>query len=145
MAFDTSPKPRVTATWSAVDLVPIGQSRDVPPGSLLGTRWGSRPLGVANVNGRYIAFPDMCLHYQIPLSQGRLAGDVLTCRWHQWEYKLLTGELCSEESIYCSFMTFHVIDVNGHLLMDPRPATKATLCESRYDVNTDCDEEARSP
>ncbi len=78
------------------------------------------------MGGRYVAFPDVCLHYRIPLSQGRLNGDVLTCRWHQWQYNLRTGAVHSDESPYCSFITFPVTDVDGRLMMDPHPVTTMT-------------------
>jgi len=44
-----------------------------------------------HVEGSYYAYEDRCAHQGIPLSQGALAGRVLTCSAHCWEYDVCTG------------------------------------------------------
>ena len=39
-----------------------------------------------------IAFEDRCAHLGVPLSQGRLEGDVLTCAAHEWQYDVTSGQ-----------------------------------------------------
>jgi hypothetical protein len=34
------------------------------------------------------AFDDKCPHQGYPLSQGTVAGCVLTCQWHNWKFDL---------------------------------------------------------
>jgi nitrite reductase/ring-hydroxylating ferredoxin subunit len=38
------------------------------------------------------AFDDKCPHQGYPLSQGTVAGCVLTCQWHNWKFDLATGK-----------------------------------------------------
>jgi toluene monooxygenase system ferredoxin subunit len=51
---------------------------------------GARVL-LVNVDDRIYAYEDRCAHQGVPLSEGRLAGGVLTCRAHHWEYDACTG------------------------------------------------------
>ncbi len=37
------------------------------------------------------AFLDRCAHQGFPISRGRLAGGVLTCAAHEWQYDAHTG------------------------------------------------------
>jgi toluene monooxygenase system ferredoxin subunit len=38
-----------------------------------------------------VAFEDRCAHLGVPLSQGSLDGNVLTCSAHLWQYDARTG------------------------------------------------------
>lgn len=47
---------------------------------------------VANVEGEYCAFSNICTHEGGPLVDGELAGDVVTCPWHFTPFNVRTGE-----------------------------------------------------
>jgi nitrite reductase/ring-hydroxylating ferredoxin subunit/multimeric flavodoxin WrbA len=49
-------------------------------------------IAVFNINGKYHAISDTCVHKGGPLSQGILKGDVVTCPWHGWKYNVRTGK-----------------------------------------------------
>ena len=65
-------------------------------------------VGVFNINGEYFALKNVCPHQGAPLCQGTvhathrpgalfefrpdLAGRVLRCPWHGWEFDLRTGK-----------------------------------------------------
>ena len=49
------------------------------------------PVVLINVEGAVQAYADRCAHQRAPLSQGRLAGRVLTCAAHEWQYDAVTG------------------------------------------------------
>ena len=42
--------------------------------------------------GEIKAFPNACTHLGMPLDGGDVEGDVLTCRYHGFQYQLSTGE-----------------------------------------------------
>jgi toluene monooxygenase system ferredoxin subunit len=50
-----------------------------------------RPVLLVNIDGKISAFEDRCRHQGVALSEGRLAGCVLTCRAHEWQYDVATG------------------------------------------------------
>ena len=52
---------------------------------------GTRVLLVA-LDGAIHAYEDKCAHLGVPLSKGKLAGRVLTCHAHEWQYDASTGE-----------------------------------------------------
>lgn len=65
-------------------------------------------LGVFNIGGEFFAIKNVCPHMGAPLCQGRvhathrpgevfefrpdLAGRVLRCPWHGWEFDIVTGK-----------------------------------------------------
>jgi nitrite reductase/ring-hydroxylating ferredoxin subunit len=53
---------------------------------------GEQALALANVDGRFYATQNACLHLEGPLGEGWLEGPVLTCPWHGWQYDVRTGE-----------------------------------------------------
>ena len=47
---------------------------------------------VANVEGVFCAFSNVCSHAGGPLSDGELDGDKVTCPWHSTVFNVRTGE-----------------------------------------------------
>jgi toluene monooxygenase system ferredoxin subunit len=60
-------------------------------GELRGCVVDGRKVLVARRGAEVLAYEDRCAHLGVPLSQGRLEGDVLTCSAHEWTYDLRTG------------------------------------------------------
>jgi toluene monooxygenase system ferredoxin subunit len=50
-----------------------------------------KPVLLVNVDGKVCAYEDRCLHKGVRLSEGRLAGRLLTCSAHEWQYDAATG------------------------------------------------------
>ncbi len=71
----------------------LGPAGDVPVGSVRGFAMPGRRVVVANINGHYSAFDELCPHLSVPLSQGSLAGDCLTCVGHGSVFELPSGEV----------------------------------------------------
>lgn len=61
------------------------------PGEMAGVTCGPSPVLVVHAGGALRVYPDRCLHQGVALSEGRLDGDVLTCRAHGWQYDACTG------------------------------------------------------
>jgi nitrite reductase/ring-hydroxylating ferredoxin subunit/uncharacterized membrane protein len=49
---------------------------------------------------RVTAIAESCAHLGGPLSEGELAGDVITCPWHGSRFNVETGELIDGPSVY---------------------------------------------
>lgn len=93
---------------------------------MLPTMLDGRPIVVANLGTDVVAFQNSCLHARVRLSEGLLQGDVVTCRWHQWQYCTRTGEVLTDESPYATFLTFPVHVMGDEILVEPIPKTKIT-------------------
>lgn len=66
---------------------PVAWSRELVPGRLLrGAFAGERLVLARRADGRPFALEDRCAHRQVPLSEGVLDGETVTCGYHGWRY-----------------------------------------------------------
>src|SRR5262245_33548523 len=73
-------------------LEPAAKVSEVPVGSIKEVLVGGKPVALANVGGTFYAIDNTCLHRGGPLGQGQLAGSVVTCPWHGWQFDVTTGK-----------------------------------------------------
>jgi nitrite reductase/ring-hydroxylating ferredoxin subunit len=66
---------------------------DVPVGSVHEVQVAGKAVALANVDGKFFAINNTCLHRGGPLVEGSLQGKTVTCPWHGWEYDVTTGKL----------------------------------------------------
>jgi nitrite reductase/ring-hydroxylating ferredoxin subunit len=71
-----------------IDLGPIDE---LPEGKPSLRQSGGRRFVCVRQGGEVRALDDRCPHQGYPLSQGKAAGSVLTCEWHNWKFELTTG------------------------------------------------------
>lgn len=50
-----------------------------------------RIVALFNVDGAFYALDGICPHQGGPLGCGELAGMVVTCPWHGWQFDVVTG------------------------------------------------------
>ena len=67
---------------------------ELPPGEGRLFRCDGKDVAVFNLDGRYHAMEDTCLHAGGPLHQGTILGTKIICPWHHWEFDLRDGS-CS--------------------------------------------------
>lgn len=96
---------------------------------------GGRDVCLVLRGQRIHAFDDACPHRQWPLHEGRLDGDVLTCRAHTWEWDVRSGELQRMRAPECLVM-HEAREVDGeveiHIAPDaPPPRELARLWRDR--------------
>jgi nitrite reductase (NADH) small subunit len=72
--------------------LPAARMSEVPPGTIREVQVNGRKIAIANVNGRFYALDNTCLHRGGPLGQGELEENVVTCPWHGWQYDVTTGK-----------------------------------------------------
>ncbi|HXZ12790.1 MAG TPA: Rieske 2Fe-2S domain-containing protein [Candidatus Sulfotelmatobacter sp.] len=72
---------------------------EVPAGTIREFQLDGKTVAVANVAGKIFAINNVCLHRGGPLGQGDLAGQVVTCPWHGWQYDVTTGKLTTNPAI----------------------------------------------
>jgi 3-phenylpropionate/trans-cinnamate dioxygenase ferredoxin subunit len=71
----------------------VGKTSEVPVGQMRSYQVGGEDIAVANVDGRFHAFGDICTHAQCPLSQGDLEGTTVICACHGSEFDVTSGEV----------------------------------------------------
>jgi nitrite reductase/ring-hydroxylating ferredoxin subunit len=77
----------------------IGKN-DVAPGTIQEVLIGEKSLALANVEGKFFAINNVCLHRGGPLSEGELDRQVVTGPWHGWQFDLTHGQLVSNSTVF---------------------------------------------
>ncbi|MDA1017278.1 MAG: Rieske 2Fe-2S domain-containing protein [Planctomycetota bacterium] len=72
---------------------------DVAPGSGIETAAGGRVIALYNIDGEFHAMDGVCAHAGGPLGKGIVAGNVVTCPWHGWQFDATTGHHCLNSNI----------------------------------------------
>lgn len=105
---------------------------DVPVGSLRMVRVAGRRLCLVRTSEGVSALDHACPHEGYGLTQGQLDGDLLTCAWHNWKFRVTDGAcVLGEEAV-----TTHRVDVDNDgritiTLHQPDPARqRVTLRQS---------------
>ena len=68
------------------------KSSDLPKGSGKSLEVAGQRVALFNVDGKYYALADSCMHRGGPLGEGHLDGTRVTCPWHAWDFDVKTGE-----------------------------------------------------
>jgi len=69
------------------------KAADVPAGTIRQLQVAGKSIALANLQGKFFAINDVCIHRGGPLGQGELTGNVVTCPWHGWQYDVTTGKV----------------------------------------------------
>jgi nitrite reductase (NADH) small subunit len=71
----------------------VAETSEVPSGSALELAAGTLSVALFNRDGAYLAIGNVCPHGKGGrLAAGSLMGDVVTCPFHGWMFKLDSGE-----------------------------------------------------
>lgn len=74
-------------------------AKDLAPGSCTEVSVSGKPVALFNVEGRFYATSNVCLHRGGPLGQGMLEGASVMCPWHAWNWDVRTGENTANASL----------------------------------------------
>jgi nitrite reductase/ring-hydroxylating ferredoxin subunit len=75
------------------------KAAEVPPGTIREFQLDGKTIALANVDGKYFAIDNTCIHRGGPLGQGILEGKTVTCPWHGWEYDVTSGKVGANPSV----------------------------------------------
>lgn len=81
------------------NFVKVASTSDLKPGAAMTVSVNGKDIALYNVNGKFYATDNTCLHQGGPLGEGILAGEVISCPWHMWEYNVCTGEKVGMSSL----------------------------------------------
>jgi nitrite reductase/ring-hydroxylating ferredoxin subunit len=74
-----------------MEFVKLASVNDVKPNSIMGVTLNDQKILLANVNGKYYAIGNLCMHRGCQLSKGKLEGETVVCPCHGSTYDLKTG------------------------------------------------------
>jgi nitrite reductase/ring-hydroxylating ferredoxin subunit len=74
------------------NLVFAAKTAEIGVGKVVPVFVEGRRLALYNVAGRYYATDDRCTHADVPLSKGRIVGDLIECPLHVAFFEIATGK-----------------------------------------------------
>jgi len=66
---------------------------EIPAGHIREFAVEGKSIALANVDGKFYAINNTCLHRGGPLGSGEMSGKSVTCPWHGWQYDVTNGKL----------------------------------------------------
>ena len=64
---------------------------EVAAGTIKIAKFMGQEIAIANLGGRFYAFPNKCTHMGGPVGRGRLTEFVVQCPWHGSKFDVRTG------------------------------------------------------
>ena len=83
----------------ASDFVTVTTIKDVPAGEMAAFDVGGNKIAVANVEGAFHAFDDICTHQQCSLADGDLDGTTVTCPCHGSQFDVTSGAVLAPPAV----------------------------------------------
>jgi len=81
------------------EYVTVGKTSDIPPGTVRVFVVEGHNVAVANVDGQFYAFADVCTHDGGPVAEGELDGCVIECPRHGARFDITTGQALSMPAV----------------------------------------------
>jgi nitrite reductase/ring-hydroxylating ferredoxin subunit len=94
----------------------VAEASDIEPGQGKVVQVEGKALAVFNCDGRFYAIDNTCMHRGGPLGEGELAGTVVTCPWHGWQWDVTTGANAMNPSMRVG--CYRVTVEGGSVLVD---------------------------
>ena len=72
---------------------------ELPPGKIREFQLNGTTIALANLEGKFYAINNVCLHRGGPLGEGEMEGTAVVCPWHGWKYDVTTGKLLTNPAV----------------------------------------------
>lgn len=102
------------------EFVTVMQVGDLAPGAMKAVRLGRTFIGIANVDGEFLAFNDTCTHEDASLTEGELFGESVECPLHGAAFCIRTGAVESFPATI-PLRTYEVQVVGTDVQINPTP------------------------
>ena len=93
---------------------------DLPVGGGMAVKVGGRLVALFHTERGWFALDDTCPHQGMPLSEGQLDGETVTCAWHAWNFDLKTG--AATLGAFGGVAAYDVRVEDGDVFLAPRHA-----------------------
>ncbi len=78
------------------DFRTVATAMEIPSGEMKLVDLDGEEVVIANVDGAFFAFGNVCTHVGGPLIEGELQGEAVTCPWHASMFNVKSGEVLKE-------------------------------------------------
>ncbi len=76
-----------------LSFVNVLSTNEIKPGQMKGVEAGNKKILLVNLNGKFYAIGDVCMHKGCSLSEGTLEGENVECPCHGSTYDIKTGNV----------------------------------------------------
>lgn len=104
----------------SMEFVTVARTTDLQPGEMKAVKVGRQILGLANVDGEFLAFDDTCTHEEASLTEGELFDDIIECPLHGAAFNLRDGSVESFPATQ-PLPVFDVRIVDGEVQVSKEP------------------------
>lgn len=73
--------------------VDVGQPKEIADQGCKIIEIDRKPIAIFNLSGEFFAIEDNCPHQHLPLADGLVENDTITCPYHSAKFNIKTGEL----------------------------------------------------
>ena len=101
--------------------VPVAKTSDIASGTVQVFEVNGRDVGVANVDGKFYAFADVCTHDNGPVAEGELDGCEIECPRHGARFDITTGAVLSMPAV-TPLPVYDLKIENDYILVSRLPA-----------------------
>jgi nitrite reductase/ring-hydroxylating ferredoxin subunit len=77
------------------EFVRVASVADLAPGKAREIKVNGKAIALCNVEGKFYALDNFCVHRGGPLGEGYVEGCTLECPWHGWRFNVETGMMGS--------------------------------------------------
>lgn len=91
LLYPSTKKYSIVSWGGSMSYVSAAKIKDVKEGEGKTVSVNGQEVALFNVEGKFHAIDNSCVHKGGPLGEGMLEGDVVTCPWHGWKYNVKTG------------------------------------------------------
>ncbi len=74
------------------DFQTVAKTEEIAPGAMKLIDLDGEEVVIANVDGAFFAFGNVCTHVGGPLAEGLLKGETVTCPWHFTVFDVKSGK-----------------------------------------------------
>lgn len=96
------------------EFVTVTRVQDLEPGEVEVFEVGEEFVAVANIDGDFCAFADVCTHDGGPLVEGDIEGRVITCPRHGARFDACSGDVLSLPAVV-PLPTYEIRVVDGEV------------------------------
>lgn len=82
-----------------MEWVKVARVDEVPEGTGLEVMAGNHVVALFREGDQIYALDGICPHAGGPLAQGCVAGGIVTCPWHGWQFEIATGQHCLTKTL----------------------------------------------
>ncbi len=91
-------------------LVTVARVGEIPEGGNIVVEINGNDVAIFLSNGKYFAIDDRCPHAGASLSCGHVEGEIVTCAWHHWRFRLTDGAWADNPKIRTGSYPVHVVE-----------------------------------